>query len=100
MDDCLICYHFALDYQTWETTYCPDKDVFLFSNYVGIPKTQLETAQLFCATDDNCYGVYDAKCDGQSPFKLCRSNYKLKSKYTPCTYSKTGNHLFICHEFF
>ena len=82
---------FCVDFQTWDSAYCPDGEKF-----VSVGSANLEMAQIYCAKDDTCYGVYDPKCDNYPPFKLCKSNYKVKSKYTPCTYSKIGKQLRIC----
>ena len=82
---------FFVDFQTWDSAYCPDGEKF-----VSVGSANLEMAQIYCAKDDTCYGVYDPKCDNYPPFKLCKSNYKVKSKYTPCTYSKIGKQLRIC----
>ena len=46
-------------------------------------------AERACATDENCYGVYDAGCDDRDAFRLCDlDNKRVMNSHSSCIYVK------------
>ena len=60
----------------------------------GSSYSSLSAAETACTSSQACSGVYDAACDGQAPYYMCKAGVTLSTSSSSCVYTKTkGTHV-------